>query len=107
MMDEHRYLQLADDVFKRVIDLFEDVDGDDADVEPKGDVVTIRFRDRSRLVLNTQRPVRQIWVAGQQRAWHFGYDEASQTWLDDKGQGEELFAVIRRVARAAGVDLAG
>ena len=105
MMDEQRYLRLADDVFKRVIDLFEDVDGDDADVEPKGDVVTIRFRDRSRLVMNTQRPVRQIWVAGQKRAWHFSFDEASERWLDDKGEGDELFAVVRRVARDAGVDL--
>ena len=104
-MDEQRYLRLAGETFEKVLDAFEDVDGDDADVEPKGDVVAIRFRDGSRCVINTQRPVRQIWLAGKKRAWHFSWDEASQRWLDDKGSGDELFAVLRGIAREQGVEL--
>ena len=34
------------------------------------------------------------------------YDDAKRAWMDDKGQGSELFATIARVVKeAAGIDL--
>ena len=107
-MDESRYEKIAADALRRVVDLYEEVDADDADVEPSGDVVRITHRDGSVVVVNTQRPARQIWLAGGRSAWHFSYDEASERWLDDKGRGDELFATIRRLTRdAIGVALPG
>ena len=97
-MDERAYEKLASATFKRVIDLFEDVDPDDADVDSSGDVVRIDFPGGRRVVLNTQRPVRQIWLAGGQAAWHFGYDAQSEQWLDDKGRGE-LFTILRQIVQ--------
>lgn len=105
-MDERRYLELADVAFKRVIDAFETVDVDEADAEAAGDVVTITFRGGARCVVNTQRPTRQIWVAGGKRAWHFSYDAERGTWLDDKGSGEELFTTLAGIAAASGVKIA-
>jgi iron donor protein CyaY len=93
-MDERTYEKLASDTFKRVLDMFEQVDPDDADVEPSGDVIRIDLRDGQRIVLNTQRPARQIWLAGGQSAWHFSYDAGSATWQDDKGRGE-FFQTLR------------
>jgi CyaY protein len=102
-VDERTYEQLAADAFKRVLDLFQDVDPDDADVESSGDVIRIDLRGGSRIVLNTQRPVRQIWLAGVKSAWHFTYDGAA--WQDDKGRGE-LFDTLRALARdATGLEL--
>ena len=95
-MDERLYERLASSTFKRVIDLFEDIDPEEADVDSSGDVVRIELASGARVVLNTQRPVRQIWLAGGQAAWHFGYDAESERWLDDKGRGE-LFEVLRRI----------
>jgi CyaY protein len=97
-VDERIYERLAGAAFKRVIDLFEDIDPDDADVDSSGDVVRIELAGGRRVVLNTQRPVRQIWLAGGQAAWHFGYDPESERWLDDKGRGE-LFSVLRAIVR--------
>ena len=99
-MDERAYEKLASDTFKRVLDLFEAVDPDDADVEPSGDVIRIDLRNGQRIVLNTQRPARQIWLAGGQSAWHFSYDAGSARWLDDKGRGE-LFDTLRTLTRDA------
>lgn len=99
-MDERTYEKLATDTFKRVLDLFEAVDPDDADVEPSGDVIRIDLRDGQRIVLNTQRPARQIWLAGGQSAWHFSYDAGSSTWQDDKGRGE-LFQTLRVLTKQA------
>jgi CyaY protein len=105
-VDESSYERLAADTFKRVLDLFQDVDPDDADAEAAGDVVRVALRGGQRIVLNTQRPVRQLWLAGGQSAWHFSYDASSQRWLDDKGRGE-LFDVLRKLAKdAAGLSLA-
>ena len=80
-MEKSRYLELVDAAYRKIGDAFEDVDGDDADLEPKGDVLTIRFRDGSRVVVNTQGPVSQIWLAGAGRGWHFSWDEPTARWL--------------------------
>jgi CyaY protein len=100
-MDERSYEQRVAATFRRVLDLFEDVDPSEADVESSGDVVRIDLPAGRRLVLNTQRPVHQIWLAGGQSAWHFGYDEDRQRWMDDKGRGE-LFAILSGLVRELG-----
>lgn len=106
MMDEARYLQLVDQTFKTLQDAFDTVDPDLVDAYAAGDVLTLTFADRSKCVINTQRPTRQIWVAARARAWHFSLDDASGRWLDDKGRGDELFATVRAVVReTAGLDV--
>lgn len=97
-MDDRNYERLAADAFKRVMDLFQDVDPEDADVESAGDVIRIDLRSGARIVLNTQRPVHQLWLAGGQSAWHFSFDEGTARWVDDKGRGE-LFDVLRALTR--------
>lgn len=104
-MEERRYQDLARVAFRRLLDLFDSIDADDADVEPGGDVIRITFRGGARVVINTQRPARQIWLAGGSRAWHFSYDEAKAQWLDDKSQ-QELFATLGTLTRdAIGIEL--
>ena len=100
-MEEREFEKRAADAFKRVLDLFEDIDPDDADVEPSGDVIRIDYRGGARVVLNTQRPTRQLWLAGGQRAWHFNFDAQQDKWLDDKGRGEELYATLSALTQAA------
>ena len=63
-----------------------------------GDVITLTFASGKKAVLNTQRPTRQLWLAANARAWHFGWDDASKTWRDDKGEGVELFAYLGQYA---------
>ncbi|HEX2677528.1 MAG TPA: iron donor protein CyaY [Polyangiales bacterium] len=104
-MDEHEFERHAADTWKSVLDLFENVDPDDADVDAAGDVIRIDCKGGRRIVLNTQRPARQLWLAGGTAAFHFSYDLASKTWLDDKGRGE-LFATLRALLRdAAGISV--
>ncbi|MGD8863682.1 MAG: iron donor protein CyaY [Myxococcales bacterium] len=99
-MDEATFERLAAETFERVLDLFEDVDPDDADVEPTGDVIRIAFANGQKIVLNTQRPARQLWLAGGKSAWHFDRDAEQGTWVDHKGRGE-LFEVLRRLTHEA------
>ena len=112
MMDESRYQLLADLALRAIEDLLEDVDAEVVDIERAGDVLTLTFADRKKVVINTQRPTQQIWLAGNARAWHFDFEEPAESgaagrWMDDKGQGVELLTQIAAMVKAsAGVDLA-
>jgi CyaY protein len=105
-VDEQEFERRAADAWKLVLDLFDDVDPADADVDAAGDVIRIDCKDGRRIVLNTQRPARQIWLAGGTAAFHFSYDVATQRWLDDKGRGELFFTLSSLLRDAAGVQLA-
>jgi CyaY protein len=99
VMDESHYQHLADGVFRRLEDGLKDADPDVVDCERAGDVVTLTFNGTRRCIVNTQRPVRQIWLAAGAKAWHFSYEEATGRWLDDKGHGIELFAQVAAIVK--------
>ena len=106
-MDDTRYSELADETFKRLESLLDGVDPDDVDVERSGHVLTLTFKDGKKAVINTQRPTHQIWLAANARAWHFGWDDATKKWMDDKGQGVELFTRVTQIVKEhAGIDVA-
>ncbi|MFN7699332.1 MAG: iron donor protein CyaY [Deltaproteobacteria bacterium] len=105
-IDDKQYLQLADAALQRVLRAFDDVSSDDADLDVSGDVISVRFRNGTRAVLNMQAPARQLWLAGGSRAWHFDYDAVARRWVDAKGSGAELFATLAGLAREdAGLEL--
>ena len=100
-MDEARFRQLADETFKQILDGFDAIDADDADVETAGNTIHIAFRGGARCVVNTQGAVSQIWLAGGQSGWHFSWDEGTRAWIHDKGTGDELLATLARLTREA------
>lgn len=103
-LDERTYERLASQAFARVLDLFEDVDPDDLDVEQAGDVLTLVSAAGHKLILNTQRPTRQLWLAGGRQAFHFTFDHDDGKWRDDKRPEAELFAtLLGLVEQVAGV----
>jgi len=100
-MEEHEFETRAAQAWKVVLDLFDDIDPEDADIEQSGDVIRIDYSNGERVVLNTQRPARQLWLAGGTRAWHFSFDAAQGVWLDDKGNNDELFATLSMLTQRA------
>jgi iron donor protein CyaY len=100
-MDEKVYRHLLDETYARVDRAFEDVDPDAAEVSISQGTLTITFLEKQRLMLTPQPSPRQLWVAFRDRAWHFDWDEGRRAWLDDRGQGVDLFALIEETTRAA------
>ena len=99
MMDEARYNQFAAAAFKRILAAADVIDPDILEADSTGDMVTLTASSREKCIINTQRAVRQIWVAGQGQGIHFDYDAATGTWKDDKGKGLELFSFVAEVVR--------
>jgi iron donor protein CyaY len=101
-MDEKRYRHLLDETFARVDRAFEAIDPDVAEVSISQGSLTIAFFEKQRLMLTPQPSPRQLWVAFRDRAWHFDWNEARGAWLDDRGQGIELLALIEQTTREVG-----
>jgi CyaY protein len=106
-LDEATYATLVSKAFKRLLAALDSQDPDVLEAESTGDMVTITApANGQKVVVNTQRAVKQLWVAGQGLGIHFDYDAATDTWLDDKGKGKELFAwVAECVAAISGLRL--
>ena len=99
MLDEARYNQLVNAAFKRILAAADQLDPDTLEADSTGDMVTLTAASGEKCVVNTQRAVRQIWVAGKSQGIHFTHDAASGRWLDDKGKGLELFAFVAEVVK--------
>jgi CyaY protein len=74
----------------------------DLDVERQGgNVINIRFRDKSVIVVNTQPPLHEIWVAAKSGGYHYRWagTMAQPLWLDTK-TGRELLNDLSQFATA-------
>jgi CyaY protein len=105
VIDERRYEAEVATLFRSLDDALAEADPDVVEVTRTGDMITMTFASGIRCVLNTQRAVRQLWLAARATAWHFDWDAATGAWHDDKGRGE-LRATLREIIREhAGQDL--
>jgi CyaY protein len=105
-MNESTYHQLVDELLSHLDAAFENVDPDLAESDYAQGMLVVTFRQGHKLIVSPQTPLRQIWAAFRDRAWHFALDEASRRWLDDRGQGVEIAALVASLAREhAGVEI--
>ena len=100
-LDEATYSALVSKVFKRLLAGLDSQDPDILEADGTGDMVTITAAaSGQKVIVNTQRAVKQLWVAGQGQGIHFDYDAASDTWRDDKAKGKELYAWVSECVAA-------
>ena len=74
----------------------------DLDVERQGgNVINIRFKDKSVIVVNTQPPLHEIWVAAKSGGYHYRWAGTitKPLWLDTK-TGNELLSDLAEFASA-------
>ena len=69
------------------------------DCARSGSVLTLELDNDSKIIVNTQMPMRQIWVAARSGGYHFDYD--GQAWRDTR-DGTELFTALSRLVSAQG-----
>lgn len=100
-MEEKQYRQLVDLVFSQIDAAFEEVDPDLAESALSAGTLTITMVNKHRFIVSPQTPVRQIWVAFRDRAWHFNFDAATKRWTDDRGLGVDLFKLVEQTVHEA------
>ena len=104
-IDDKQFHQLGSNLLQSIEVALEAADDTldlDLDVERQGgNVINIRFRDRSVIVVNTQPPLHEIWVAAKSGGYHYKWAGtlASPLWLDTK-TGRELMSDLSEFASA-------
>lgn len=104
-IDDKQFHQLGSNLLQSIevaLEAADDALDLDLDVERQGgNVINIRFRDRSVIVVNTQPPLHEIWVAAKSGGYHYRWagTVASPLWLDTK-TGRELLGDLSGFASA-------
>lgn len=99
-MTESEYKELADAFFSRLESALERIE-DGVDFElAAGGILEIEFEDGSKIVVNRQAPMHEIWVASKSGGFHYRWDGAQ--WRDTRS-GDEIFAALSAmISRQAG-----
>ena len=63
----------------------------DIDADTSGGVLTLSFANQSKIIINKQAPLSQIWVATRANGYHFDYID--EQWIDNR-EGHELMALL-------------
>ena len=93
-MDEKEFGRRTAETLRKLDDALRDVDGVDSDLA--GDILTLEFEDGAKFVVNSHSAAQQIWMSANMQAWHFGWDDAAQSWRDTRSR-VELFSELGKL----------
>lgn len=101
-LSDAEYERRARDVLEAVeatVDRFLQDDVIDIDASRTGGLLELVFPNDSRIILNTQPPLHELWLAARRGGYHFR--AAGGRWVDGR-DGGELFAVLSACASEQG-----
>ncbi|WDE11769.1 iron donor protein CyaY [Thalassomonas haliotis] len=101
-MNDSQYNLIADDLLLAVEEAIEDC-GYDIDYEGAGGLLTLTFKNGSKIIINKQAPLHEVWVATKFNGHHFAYQD--NQWRD-KRAGDEFWQFLSAaVSKQADADI--
>jgi CyaY protein len=91
-MSNSDYLTRAEAVLAAVERELDDIDAD-IEVERAGNVLTLEFESGTKIIVNLQPAMQEIWIAAKAGGFHFKFDSQAGNWLDTRN-GTEFFAAL-------------
>jgi CyaY protein len=92
-VDESKFNLLAEETMIAIEEAIEASDAD-IDYDNVADILTLEFPNRSRIIINKQTPLSQIWVAAKSGGYHFDFDEKSSNWRLNTSTEKDLFTQL-------------
>ncbi len=92
-MNESQFNRLAEETMIAVEEAIEE-SGADIDYDNVADILTLEFSNGSRIIINKQPPLSQIWVAAKSGGYHFDYDVTSELWCLNRDKQKNLFSQL-------------
>lgn len=92
-MTESEFNQQVDDTIIAIEEALDELDLD-IDYESSGGILTITLENGSKIIINRQTPVKQLWLAAKDGGYHL--DWVDDQWITDKDQ-EPLPQLLSRV----------
>jgi CyaY protein len=95
-MNITQFHTLTDKLFNQIesyLDHYADEHDIDLDYETNGNVITVCFPNDSKIIINTQEPLFQVWLATKKQGHHF--DFINDKWICNRSDQsfEEIFTL--------------
>jgi CyaY protein len=75
----------------------------DIDTQRTGGLLELTFPDDSKIIINTQPPLHEVWLAAKAGGFHFRWVEGR--WVDTRDGSEFLTSLSRHASHQAGMPL--
>lgn len=75
----------------------------DIDSQRSGGLLELSFPDRSKIIVNTQPPLHEVWLAARGGGFHFRWQAGG--WRDTRDGSDFIEALSQHASRQAGVAL--
>jgi len=93
-MTDSEYLSRAEAVLAAIERASDDIDAD-IEIERTGNVLTLEFENATKIIVNLQPPMHEIWIAAKAGGFHFKFVDGE--WRDTRG-GREFFSALSEYA---------
>ncbi|AUT69740.1 MULTISPECIES: iron donor protein CyaY [Paraburkholderia] len=101
-MSDSEYLTRAEAVLAAIERSLDDTDAD-VEFERSGNVLTLEFENGTKIIVNLQPPMQEIWIAAKSGGYHFRFVDGA--WRDTRN-GTEFYAALSEYAtQQAGEDV--
>ena len=92
-MENKEYFARVSELFEKVEEKLDEFE-EDIDYDTTPDKININIeRNGKKIVINTQRAIKEIWLAGNSRGWHFQYNVSEGIWFA-RAEKEEFFKCL-------------
>ncbi len=101
-MTDKEYLDIAEATLN-ALEIAIERNHADIDYARTGSILTLEFENRTKIVINLQPAIQEIWVAAQSGGFHYRYQKApasaqsAGSWRNTR-DGSELYASLSRYA---------
>ncbi|WP_223669935.1 iron donor protein CyaY [Kangiella shandongensis] len=93
-LTESEFNELMDDTIIAIEEALDELDELDLDYETSGGILTVTLENGTKVIINRQTPLKQLWLAAKDGGYHL--DWTGEAWQTDKEQ-EPLEALLNRV----------
>ncbi|AJK44834.1 MULTISPECIES: iron donor protein CyaY [Burkholderia] len=96
-MSDTEYLTRAEAVLAAVERCVDEANEGDLDIDlgRNGGVITLSFENGTKIIVNLQPPMKEVWIAAKSGGYHFRYLDGA--WRDTRS-GNEFFAALTQYA---------
>ncbi|MEN2473524.1 MULTISPECIES: iron donor protein CyaY [Burkholderia] len=104
-MSDTEYLTRAEAVLtavERTVDTANDGDHD-IDLERNGSVLTLTFENGSKIIVNLQPPMKEVWIAAKAGGFHYRFVDGE--WRDTRTGTEFYSALTEYATQQAGLPI--
>ncbi|MGS2719362.1 iron donor protein CyaY [Paraglaciecola aestuariivivens] len=93
-MNDSQYHQITDDLLLDIEEMLDQCEVD-IDYESAGSILTMTFENGSKIIINKQPPLHQLWMATKYNGHHFNLQDGQ--WIDER-TGVEFWSFLDEAA---------